>query len=606
MRDFLKQTFATVTGIFLFLFLSGLGLTVLLVAITAAAREASSRVEKDSVLTFDLQQEITDANPSSNPGEALGQAISGNSPRNTIALRTVLETLDQAAKDDRITGLYLSGNGSGTGLATLQEVRQALQKFRESGKPIIAYDTTGWSEKAYYLASVADQILLNPTATLELNGFSLETTFFGGAFQKYGIAVQPIRAGKYKSAVEPFTRTENSPEAKEESQKLLSDLWNEFLGATAKSRSLKPEQIQTIADQQGLLLPEQALSAKLIDKVMQEDEVLSELQDLTGEAKDDDSFRQVSLSNYARAVELSNRQRVSPNKVALVYAEGEIVSGNGTPSTIGGDQLTTLLRQLRQDDEVKAVVLRVNSPGGSATASALIAREVELIKQKKPIIASMGSYAASGGYQISTYASQIFAAPSTITGSIGVFGLLPNVKELANKNGITWDVVKTAKLADGNTITRPRTPQELAIAQQIVDRLYEQFLQFVSESRPISSQKVAEIAQGRVWSGTAAKSLGLVDQLGGLEASIQAAVEAAKLGDDWQLEEYPQNKSLESRLFRKLLSGRASLESLGLSSPAQPPVMAELKRLQADLSILQLMNDPHGAYSRLPFELEID
>lgn len=606
MRDFLKQTFATVTGIFLFLFLSGLGLTVLLVAITAAAREASSRVEKDSVLTFDLQQEITDANPSSNPGEALGQAISGTSPRNTIALRTVLETLDQAAKDDRITGLYLSGNGSGTGLATLQEVRQALQKFRESGKPIIAYDTTGWSEKAYYLASVADQILLNPTATLELNGFSLETTFFGGAFQKYGIAVQPIRAGKYKSAVEPFTRTENSPEAKEESQKLLSDLWNEFLGATAKSRSLKPEQIQTIADQQGLLLPEQALSAKLIDKVMQEDEVLSELQDLTGEAKDDDSFRQVSLSNYARAVELSNRQRVSPNKVALVYAEGEIVSGNGTPSTIGGDQLTTLLRQLRQDDEVKAVVLRVNSPGGSATASALIAREVELIKQKKPIIASMGSYAASGGYQISTYASQIFAAPSTITGSIGVFGLLPNVKELANKNGITWDVVKTAKLADGNTITRPRTPQELAIAQQIVDRLYEQFLQFVSESRPISSQKVAEIAQGRVWSGTAAKSLGLVDQLGGLEASIQAAVEAAKLGDDWQLEEYPQNKSLESRLFRKLLSGRASLESLGLSSPAQPPVMAELKRLQADLSILQLMNDPHGAYSRLPFELEID
>ncbi len=606
MRDFLKQTFATVTGIFLFLFLSGLGLTVLLVAITAAAREASSRVEKDSVLTFDLQQEITDANPSSNPGEALEQAISGNSPRNTIALRTVLETLDQAAKDDRITGLYLSGNGSGTGLATLQEVRQALQKFRESGKPIIAYDTTGWSEKAYYLASVADQILLNPTATLELNGFSLETTFFGGAFQKYGIAVQPIRAGKYKSAVEPFTRTENSPEAKEESQKLLSDLWNEFLGATAKSRSLKPEQIQTIADQQGLLLPEQALSAKLIDKVMQEDEVLSELQDLTGEAKDDDSFRQVSLSNYARAVELSNRQRVSPNKVALVYAEGEIVSGNGTPSTIGGDQLTTLLRQLRQDDEVKAVVLRVNSPGGSATASALIAREVELIKQKKPIIASMGSYAASGGYQISTYASQIFAAPSTITGSIGVFGLLPNVKELANKNGITWDVVKTAKLADGNTITRPRTPQELAIAQQIVDRLYEQFLQFVSESRPISSQKVAEIAQGRVWSGTAAKSLGLVDQLGGLEASIQAAVEAAKLGDDWQLEEYPQNKSLESRLFRKLLSGRASLESLGLSSPAQPPVMAELKRLQADLSILQLMNDPHGAYSRLPFELEID
>jgi protease IV len=444
--------------------------------------------------------------------------------------------------------------------------------------------------------------LLNPTATLELNGFSMETTFFGGAFQKYGIGVQPLRAGKYKSAIEPFTRTANSPEAKESTQKLLSDLWSEFLSSTAKSRTIKPDQIQTIADRQGLLLPDQAQAAKLIDKVMQDDEVLTELQDLTGEAKDSDSFRQVSISDYARAVELSNRRRSSANKVAVVYAEGEIVSGNGTASSIGGDRLTALLRELRQDAGVKAIVLRVNSPGGSATASALIAREVALIRQKKPIVASMGSYAASGGYQISTYASRIFAAPSTITGSIGVFGLLPNVKALANQYGVTWDVVKTAKLADGNTITRPRTPEELAIAQQVVDRLYEQFLKLVSESRSLPRQKVAEIAQGRVWSGSAAKTLGLVDELGGLEAAIQSAVEAAKLGDDWQLEEYPQAKSFEARLFRKLLNS-----SLGSSLPHanQPPVAAGLARLQADLNLLQLMNDPHGAYSRLPFELEI-
>ena len=601
MRDFLKQTFATVTGILLFLALSGAGLTVLLVAITAASREASSRVEKDSVLTLDLAQEITDANPNSNPSEVIGQALSGNSPRSTIALRTVLETLNQAAKDDRIAGVYLSGNSGSTGLATLQEVRQALQKFRESGKPIIAYDSTGWSEKEYYLASVADQILLNPTATLEINGFSMETTFFGGAFQKYGIGVQPIRVGKYKSAIEPFTRSASSPEAKESSQKLLNDLWSDFLSATAKSRSLKPEQLQTIADQQGLLLPDQAQSAKLIDKVMQDDEVLTELQDLTGEAKDTDSFRQVSVSDYARAVELSNQRR-SANKVAVVYAEGEIVSGNGTPSSIGGDRLTALLRELRQDESVKAIVLRVNSPGGSATASALIAREVALIRQKKPIIASMGSYAASGGYQISTYASRIFAAPSTITGSIGVFGLLPNVKALANQYGITWDVVKTAKLADGNTIARPRTPQELAIAQQVVDRLYDQFLKLVSDSRSIPKQKVAEIAQGRVWSGTAAKTLGLVDEMGGLEAAIQSAVEAAKLNDDWQLEEYPQAKSFEARLFRKLLN--SSIVSNQFDTNQVPPSIG-FARLQADLSQLQLMNDPHGAYSRLPFDLEI-
>ena len=338
---------------------------------------------------------------------------------------------------------------------------------------------------------------------------------------------------------------------------------------------------------------------------MQEDVVLTELQDLTGEAKDRDSFRQISIDDYAKAVELSNQRRFSPNKVALVYAEGEIVSGNGTPNSIGGDRLTSLLRELRLNDDVKAIVLRVNSPGGSATASALIAREVSLIKQRKPIMVSMGSYAASGGYQISTYASRIFAVPSTITGSIGVFGLLPNVKALANQHGITWDVVKTGKLADGNTIARPRTPEELAIAQQVVDRLYEQFLKFVSESRSLPSQKVAEIAQGRVWSGTAAKTLGLVDELGGLEAAIQAAVEAAKLGDDWQIEEYPQAKSFEARLFRKLLNGSASLTGTSPATPNQSPVASRLQRLQDDLTILQGMNDPHGAYSRLPFELEI-
>lgn len=598
MRDFLKQTFATLTGIFLFLTLGVAGLTVLLVAITAASREASSRVEQDSILTFDLSQEITDASLSTNPGEVIGQALSGNSPRNTIALRTVLETLERAAKDDRIAGIYLSGNvnpaGMGSGLATLQEVRQALQKFRESGKPILAYDTAGWTEREYYLTSVADQILLNPTAALELNGFSLETTFFAGALQKYGVGVQPIRAGKYKSAIEPFTRSANSPEAREETQKLLTDLWNDFLNAIAKSRNLTAQQLQTIADQQGLLLPDQAQTARLIDKVMYEDEVLAELQDLTGESKDTNSFRQISLANYARAAELTARRPYSRNKVAVIYAEGEIVSGDGTPGSIGGDTLSGLLRELRQDDDVKAIVLRVNSPGGSATASARIAREVSLTKQKKPFIVSMGSYAASGGYQIATYASQIFAASNTITGSIGVYGLLPNVKSLANNNGVTWDVVKTARLADSTSIARPKTAEELAIAQRVVDRLYDQFLAIVAESRSIPSQKVAQIAQGRVWSGTSAKTLGLVDQLGGLEAALQAAVDAAKLGDDWQIEEYPQGNFLEARLFRRLLSHQSA-------SSIRDPLSVELEKLQADLKMLQLMNDPLGAYSRLPF-----
>jgi protease-4 len=601
MRDFLKQTFATLSGIFLFLILSAAGLTALLVAITAASREASSRVEQDSILTLDLSQEITDANATTNPSEVIGQALSGNSPRNTIALRTVLESIEHAAKDDRIAGIYLSGNingsGTGSGLATLQEVRQALQKFRESGKPILAYDSVSWTEKEYYLASVADQIFLDPNATLEMNGFSLETTFFGGAFEKYGVGVQPIRAGKYKSAIEQYTRTANSPEAREESQKLLNDLWNDFLGSTAKSRNLKPQQLQTLADQQGILLPNEAQSAKLIDRVAPEDEVITELQDLTGEAKTSDAFRQVSMSDYARAVELTTPHPYSRNKVAVIYAEGEIVSGTGGVGNIGGDSLSSLLRELRLDDSVKAVVMRVNSPGGSATASAQIAREVMLTKQKKPFIVSMGSYAASGGYQISTYASRIFAAPNTITGSIGVFGLLPNIKGLANKYGVTWDVVKTGRFADSDSIARPKTPEELTILQRMVDQRYDKFLAIVAESRPISSQKVAEIAQGRVWSGLSAKTLGLVDQLGGLEAAIQAAVDAAKLGNDWQIEEYPQSSSLEARLFRKVLSGQQTSLPDAFST--------QMQKFQSDLKVLQSMNDPQGLYSRLPFSLTI-
>ncbi|MCU0527017.1 MAG: signal peptide peptidase SppA [Elainella sp. Prado103] len=597
MRDFLKQTFATLTGIFLFLTLSVAGLTVLLVAITAASREASSRIEQDSILTFDLSQEITDAGATDNPGAVLSQALSGNSPRNTIPLRTVLETLERAASDDRIAGIYLSGNispaGLGSGLATLQEVRQALQRFRQSGKPILAYDTVGWTEREYYLTSVADQVYLNPTASLEINGFSLETTFFAGALQKYGIGVQPIRAGKYKSAVEPFIRSSNSPEAREETQKLLSDLWNEFISSAAKSRNLNPTQLQAIADRQGLLLAEQAQTAKLIDKVVHEDEVLTELQNLTGETKDSDTFRQVSLTNYARAAELTARRPYSANQVALVYAEGEIVSGEGTAGSIGGDSLAALLRELRQDEDVKAIVLRVNSPGGSATASARIAREVALTKQQKPIIVSMGSYAASGGYQISTYASRIFAAPNTVTGSIGVYGLLPNIQGLANQNGVTWDVVKTGRFADSTSLSRPKTPEELAIAQKVVDQLYEQFLSIVAESRPIPSQKVAEIAQGRVWSGVSAKTIGLVDELGGLEAAVQAAVQAADIEDSWRLEEYPQRRSFETQLLRRLLSSR--------SEATQDPFRQELQKLQGNLDRLKAMNDPLGAYSRLPF-----
>ncbi|HEY9639776.1 MAG TPA: signal peptide peptidase SppA [Coleofasciculaceae cyanobacterium] len=589
-------------GITLFVTLGIAGLTALLVTIASNTRETGPRVESDSILTFNLAQEITDSSTSAEPTALIGAALSGGNADGSLPLRSALESIRNATTDDRIKGLLLYGsiapNRSGSGFATLREVRQALVAFRNSGKPIYAYDDAQWQERDYYLASVANTVLVNPNSLLEINGFSAENIFYAGALQKYGIGIQILRVGKFKSAIEPLTRTQNSPEAKAQSQALLTDLWNEFVAAASKSRKLTPQQLQTIADQQGMLMPEQAKAAGLVDQVAYEDEVVAKLQGLTGEKKGSDALRQINLSNYAQAVAAQN-QRSSQNQVAVIYAEGDIVSGEGNPGQIGGDTLARLLRKTRQDDHVKAVVLRINSPGGSATASALVSREVALTKEKKPIIVSMGTYAASGGYEISTNASRIFASPTTITGSIGVFGILPNVQSIAKNNGITWDTVKTGRLADGDTISRPKTPEELAIGQRIVDRVYDQFISLVATSRGIPKQKVADIAQGRVWSGLQAKKLGLVDELGGLEDAIQAAVKQANLGDDWQIEEYPKPRSLEEQLGRLL----------GNSTQAATPtdrLTQEFQKLGQDLDVLRSMNDPLGVYSRLPFTPRID
>ncbi|NJO43071.1 MAG: signal peptide peptidase SppA [Cyanobacteria bacterium CRU_2_1] len=601
MRDFLKYTFATVLGLVLFVSLGAVGLLAFVIAIaSSASQNAAPRVEQDSILTFDLSQEITDSNPAADPSDVISTALSGGEMGKPIALRSVLESLEQAVEDDRIVGLYLHGTitptQTGSGFATLREVRQALQKFRDSGKPIYAYNNAEWKERDYYLTSVANTILLHPSSLLELNGLNFENIFFAGALQKYGIGIQVLRVGKYKSAVEPFIRTESSPEDEEQTRRLLSDLWNEFLTSTSQSRNLTPQQLQAIADQQALLLPEQAQQANLIDKVAYEDELETELRNLASEDEETGSFQQISLPEYAEVIDQDDRP--SPNRIVVIYAEGDIVSGGGGIGMIGGDSLVSILRELRQDEAVKAIVLRVNSPGGSATASEQISREVFLTVKEKPVIVSMGSYAASGGYQISAYANRIFASPNTVTGSIGVFGLLPNFQAIARNNGITWDTVKTGRYADIDTVSRPRTPEELAIGQQIVDRIYDQFLSIVSESRQLPKETVAEIAQGRVWSGVEAQKIGLVDDLGGLEDAIQAAVEAAELGDDWQLEEYPESQSF---WLADWFNSRVTQSPV----PADP-VSLELQKLQDDLETLKSMNDPLGVYNRLPFNPKID
>jgi protease-4 len=613
MRNFFKQTFAsaigTLLGLLLFFGLSVSGMLVLLVAL--AAQDNEPQVKERSVLVYDLSLNITDA-PRNSSTSALIQSVLSGETNKTIALRTVLDTLEKARRDPRIIGIYLDGSNStengNSGYAKLKEVRRALEKFRAAGKTIVAYSSS-WGEKEYYLSSVANTVVLNPLGAMEINGLGASTPFLTGALEKFGIGVQVIRVGKFKAAVEPLIRQNLSPENRQQTQKLLNDVWGEWRTAVGQSRKISPNQLQAIADGQGYLLAETAQKQGLVDKVDYFDRVLAQLKQLTGEEKENKTFHQISLRSYAGVSGKSfGLERNSDNKVAIVYADGEIVDGQGEGRQVGGDRFARIFRQLRQNQNVKAVVLRVNSPGGSATASEIIQREIRLTREVKPVVVSMGDVAASGGYWIVTDASRIFAEPNTITGSIGVFGLLLNFQKLANDNGITWDVVKTGKYADSQTISRPKSPAELAVYQRAVDRIYSIFLSKVAQGRKLPQHTVEEIAQGRVWSGIAAKQIGLVDEIGGLGAAIDYATQQAKLGDDWEVAEYPETRSLEERLFGRVSDGvRVALGKAATEQLALPaPIAAEVAKMRDELATLQAMNDPLGVYARLPFNLIIE
>jgi protease IV len=598
MRDFLKYTLATFVGLLLFIGAGFVGLLILLFALGSG--DSGPTIVDKSVLVLDLSTNITDANPTPSPNQVLQGALSGDRSE-SIALRTVLQSVEQATQDKRIVGLYLRGDMTGTtqGSAALKEVRGALENFRKAGKPIYAYGVN-WEEREYYLGSVANKIILNPFGNLEMNGLRSEMVFLSGALKKYGVGVQVTRVGKYKSAVEPFLLTKMSPESREDTQKLLNDVWSYYLTNISKDRKLTPKDFQTIASDpttQGILTPDKALKLKLIDRVAYSDEVIQDLKGLTGSQEKDHTFRQISLADYATALKPA---RSSSNQIAVAYAEGEIVDGQGGDGQVGGDSFAQQIRDLRLDDNVKAIVLRVNSPGGSATASEVIQRELVLTRKVKPVVVSMGSVAASGGYWISAYADKIFAQPNTITGSIGVFGQLFNIQKLANNNGITWDTAKTSPYADSQTVSRPKTPQELAVIQTSVDRIYNSFLTKVSEGRKLPKPSVSEIAQGRVWSGTRAKQIGLVDELGGVEDAIQDAAKRAKLGDDWQVEDFPRAESFETWLLEKFSPPEKDAKT------KLDPLTAQVQLFQKELNSLKAMNDPMGVYARLPYDLKID
>jgi protease-4 len=580
MRNFIKQTFASLIGSLLGLFIFGGISTVgfFMLVFAAASTDSGPKVESNSMLVFDLSTQITDGKPDS--GLVLQQALSGDYKKQ-MTLRSVLDALEKARTDKRIVGVYLdardaSGAGS-AGFATLKEIRQALTKFRDSGKKVVAYGV-GWGEKEYYLSSVADTVMVNPYGGMEINGLSSQPMFLAGALEKFGVGVQIVRVGKFKGAVEPLVLKQLSPENREQIQILLNDLWSEWRGTVGKSRDITPQQLQ----------------------------VITELKKLTKTDSDKKTFTQIDLDEYSEVAN-KNASINSENEIAVVYAEGGIVDGDGDSGEVGGTRFAKIFRRLRQDKDVKAVVLRVNSPGGSATASEIIQREIRLTRDVKPVVVSMGDTAASGGYWIAVDSNRIFAEPNTITGSIGVFGSIPNFQKLANDNGITWDSVKTGKYADIGTVTRPQSEAELAIFQSSVNRIYGKFLNKVAKGRNLPEKKVAEIAQGRVWSGKAAKDIGLVDEIGGLDAAIEYAAREAKLGEKWELQEYPRRSSFSERFFGKVSEETQTMFKTN-KSPLQPnhPLTAEFEKLQAEIATLQDMNDPLGVYARLPFNLIIE
>ena len=595
MKDFFRSLLASLAALCVFL---GGGLA-LVVGVSMAMGAGKPVVAPHSVLVLNLSssfpEEVRDPNPA-----GLIQRVVGGNEEAALPLAGVLQALDRASRDKNISALYLTGNvvtqGFSSGPAALKELREAILKFKaDSGKPVIAYNHA-WNKQEYYLCAGASRLYLNPSGVLDLTGMSAEPMFFASALKKLGVEVQVTRVGKYKSAVEPYILDKMSDANREQLTSLLGDLWSDWKEAVAADRRLAPADIQRVSDEQGMLNGTEALKAGLVDRLATPDAVLDELKSLAGRKPSDLEFPQVDMETYLRLPVPAQGH----NRIALVFAEGEIVDGRGHAGQVSGERLSRDLRKLRLDPLVKAVVLRVNSPGGSALASELIQREIILTRSVKPVVVSMGYLAASGGYWISTYGDRIFAEPNTITGSIGVYGLLPNIQKLANEHGVGWDTVQTSRLADLTTITRPKNPAELVRVQALVDGIYDQFLTRVAASRGMTRDQVNDIAQGRVWSGRQAQKLGLVDELGGLQDAIRCAAKRAKVETDYRVDAPLEPLGLVERMLRLLNDG----EDHGFSRSGGGP--AEELRLRFDQALgrVQALTDPRGVYARMPFDLD--
>ncbi|WP_231489830.1 signal peptide peptidase SppA [Pedobacter sp. Leaf170] len=532
MRDFFKYLFASMLGFFLsIVIVFVICFVVIVAAISSIDDDKTVSVSSNSILYLNLDQAITERTPK-NPFGNL--PIVGGEEKDGIGLQDLLKSIKKAKSDDNIKCIYLNVSSPNAGFATLREVRNALIDFKKSHKKIISYSEV-YTQGAYYLASAADKIYLNPEGALEFKGFSSELTFFKGTLEKVGVEMQVIRVGNYKSAVEPFILDKMSDYNRKQVTAYVGGLYNTFLTDIAQTRSIQKDSLYSIADNYKIREPKDALNYKMVDALKYKDEILEELKSISGKTKKQ-SISSVSINDYAKNVSSSGD---SKNKVAIVYASGEITGGEGSDTEIGSERISRAIRKARLDDDIKAIVIRVNSPGGSALASDVIWREIVLTKKEKPVIASFGDVAASGGYYIGCAADSIFVQPNTITGSIGVFGLIPNFQNLmTNKLGITFDGVKTGKYADIMVTNRPMTEGERFIIQNELNRIYNGFITRVADGRKKSKAYIDSIGGGHVWIGTDAVQIGLADKIGSFNDAINAAARKAKV-KDFKVVEYP-------------------------------------------------------------------
>jgi protease-4 len=585
---FLGNVLATIVGIFIFCMISFFG--ILIIGVIAGGDGDHVKVKENAVIELDLSKVNLDYAGKVNFKEFNYFETNHN------GLVDVLSAINAAKTDDKIKGISILNNFSNLGLAQSKALRDELESFKKSGKFVVAYSNY-LTQKDYFLNSVADTVYLNPVGELDFKGLASEIIYMKELQEKTGVKMEVLRHGKYKSAVEPFLAQEMSEANREQMTVLLNSMWNTIVTDIAQSRKIPVDSLNSIANSLGARTPELALAKNLVDRVVYEDEYHNSIKKkLNVDSKKD--YNKISILDYAKNVATTAFDFDKKDIIAVIYAQGEIQGGEGDINTIGEGSIKRSLEEARNDDDVKAIVLRVNSPGGSALTSELIWREIEITKKVKPVVVSMGNYAASGGYYIACNANKIFAEPSTITGSIGVFGMLPNMTQLAQNIGINAEQVKTHENASGYSLFEPLDENFKNVTLEGIENIYTVFLKRVADGRKMTTEQVDAIAQGRVWTGTDALQNGLVDELGGLNDAIAYA---AKLGktDSYRTENYPEyEKSFEDLIAQ--FTGFAMFQTKEALLKEQ--IGEENYQL---LEQIKRANQLRGVQALMPFELKI-